>query len=254
MISEEKQKQIHEFLKEISREKDITIIHAVESGSRAWGFPSTDSDYDIRVIYHHSKDWYLSAFQKKDVIEGIFVDDLDVSGWDIGKCLRLMYKGNAALIEWLHSPVVYQSDEPKLELLRRLSVQTFNPKLVFYHYISLAKKKLLDDKNEYNPKGFLYALRALLCAKWVAEKLSVPPVAFSNLCDEYLQENTLSEQVSQLIKDKENIKESDTYRVAAELYCYAKKEYQQLSLVDVLARREMDMDVYDTVFKSILNS
>ena len=140
-ISKEKFKEVDGLLKSIEKDNDISIIHAVESGSRAWGFPSADSDYDIRFIYHHSLDWYVSAFAKKDNIDLSFVGDLDAGGWDIGKSLQLMYKGNASIHEWLHSPVIYTSNAEKYGPIFELAKSVINPAAAFYHYLSFQKGK-----------------------------------------------------------------------------------------------------------------
>ena len=55
-------------LQEIANDQDIRILYAVESGSRAWGFPSSDSDYDIRFIYARRPAWYLSVDLKSGAI------------------------------------------------------------------------------------------------------------------------------------------------------------------------------------------
>ena len=47
-------------LRQIGQEENVTLLHAVESGSRAWGFPSPDSDYDVRFIYYRPLSFYLS--------------------------------------------------------------------------------------------------------------------------------------------------------------------------------------------------
>ena len=163
-VDPKKRLAINDFIETIEKQHAIKVILAVESGSRAWGFPSQDSDYDIRLIYHHPMQWYVSPFTKKDVIENVFLDDLDLTGWDVAKALALMHKSNASLCEWLHSPVVYRDDAAKSSLLRQLSVDSFNPKPIFYHYLSLSKKKLLSGGAQKNAKSFLYALRALLCS------------------------------------------------------------------------------------------
>ena len=252
MNSEDKRTQILRLLEHIELEKDIKIIHAIESGSRAWGFPSEDSDFDIRIVYHHPLDWYISPFHKKDVIEDIFIDDLDVGGWDIGKCLNLMYKGNAALVEWLNSPIVYKTDPGKTDILNKIAIETFNPKLIFFHYISLAKKKLEDDYSNINPKSFLYAFRALLCAKWTSENHSAPPVLFSQLYEYYLSNEILNLLIS-LIAEKQGLGEKDEYQIPKELFIFAKEEYVNLSKIDVPAKRILDMATYDVVLKTIVS-
>src|SRR5690606_26003903 len=98
-VSQEKHQQINHLLDKIERQNGVSIFLAVESGSRAWGFASQDSDYDIRFIYHHNAPWYVTAFDKKDHIDLAMLHDLDAAGWDIAKCLRLLYKGNATLHE-----------------------------------------------------------------------------------------------------------------------------------------------------------
>ena len=251
MISEDKNNQILQLLRQIESEKDIQIIHAIESGSRAWGFPSEDSDYDIRIIYHRDLDWYVSPFNKKDVIEDVFIDDLDVNGWDAGKCLSLMYKGNAALIEWLNSPIVYKTDPSKVAILNNVAIESFNPKHIFYHYVSLAKKKLENEYSSINPKSFLYAFRALLCAKWTSEKHTAPPVLFSELYKHYLLEDMLNE-LNTLINDKQDLGEKDEYRVPTALMSFAEVEYEKLRKIEVPARRILDMKIYDQALKSIV--
>ena len=97
-------------LDQIEREDDVRIVYACESGSRAWGFESTDSDWDVRFIYVHPRDWYLSidVGEKRDVIERPINDELDISGWDLRKALKLLRKSNPPLLEWLSSPIVYK--------------------------------------------------------------------------------------------------------------------------------------------------
>ena len=94
-------------LKEIEEKEKVKILYAVESGSRAWGFESKDSDYDVRLIYIRPLDWYLSIDDKKDFIEYPVSSLLDISGWDIKKVIRLFKRSNPPLYEWLNSPIVY---------------------------------------------------------------------------------------------------------------------------------------------------
>lgn len=252
MIEEKKLNQIKALLKSIEEEKGIDILIAIESGSRAWGFPSEDSDYDIRVIYRHPYDWYVTPFDKKKVIQDIFIDDLDVSGWDVSKCLSLMYKGNASLAEWLFSPIVYRSNDHYVSMLKDMVGRTFNPKQAFYHYISLAKKKLEDERSEVNAKSFLYALRALLCARWVAEEGTSPPVLFETLSNKYINDAVSLEQLTKLIRDKYGLNEGDRYEIPSELHNFALNEYKRLNAIEVEAKRLLDMEVYDSALRNLL--
>ena len=101
-------KEVLRRLDAVEREEDVRVLYACESGSRAWGFASPDSDYDVRFIYVHRPDWYLSIVDRRDVIERPIVDEYDLSGWELRKTLRLFRKSNPPLIEWLGSPIVYR--------------------------------------------------------------------------------------------------------------------------------------------------
>lgn len=129
--------RILESLSAIERDHGCTILLAVESGSRAWGFASQDSDYDVRFIYARPRDWYLSiAEHRRDVIELPIVDELDVNGWDLRKALRLFRKSNPPLLEWLTSPIVYR-ETPTAQRMRELIPQYYSPRASFYHYLHM---------------------------------------------------------------------------------------------------------------------
>src|SRR5580698_9021306 len=104
------QQRVRDVLAQLEAERQVRVLFACESGSRAWGFASRDSDYDVRFLYVHRRDWYLSVEARRDVIELPIAEDLDVSGWDLRKALRLLRKSNPPLLEWLKSPVVYRHD------------------------------------------------------------------------------------------------------------------------------------------------
>lgn len=174
--------KILEKLKEIEERRGIEVLLAVESGSRAWGFASPDSDYDIRFIYRHEKDWYLSPWDKDETIEFMTEDDLDGSGWDLRKTFHLLLKSNAALLSWFYSPVVYVKNERFYDLFKPLADECFSPVAVFYHYLSMSKKYLEACRgDEAKLKSYFYLLRTALTGKWILEKGTVPPVLFSEL-------------------------------------------------------------------------
>lgn len=169
-------------IKEVETSKGVEVLLAVESGSRAWGFASPDSDYDIRFIYRHEKDWYLSPWDKDETIEFMTEDDLDGSGRDLRKTFHLLLKSNAALLSWFYSPIVYMKNERFVELFKPLADACFSPIAVSYHYVSMSKKYLEACRNdEVKLKSYFYCLRTALTGKWIIDKGTVPPVLFSDL-------------------------------------------------------------------------
>ena len=174
--------KIREKLQEIERDKKVKILYAVESGSRAWGFASPDSDYDIRFIYKHEPDYYLSLWEKPDIIEFMTPDDLDGSGWDIAKALKLLAKSNAPLIEWLFSPVVYYQDDTFIQQLQTLAIDCFSPIATLHHYLGTTKNFMdVCEQEEVKLKSYFYALRTALAGRWVIENNSFPSVDFMEL-------------------------------------------------------------------------
>ena len=174
--------KILEILKEIEKSKNVEILFAVESGSRAWGFASPDSDYDIRFIYKHKPEYYLSLWEKPDVIEFITEDDLDGSGWDLRKTVKLLAKSNAPLIEWLFSPVVYYANNDFAKQMQNLALECFSPIAVLHHYLGTTKNFMeVCEMEEVKLKSYFYALRTALAGKWIIEKNTFPPVAFADL-------------------------------------------------------------------------
>ena len=132
-------------LKRIEQEYGVRVLLAVESGSRAWGFASPDSDYDVRFIYAHPKDWYISVMEERDVIEEMLPGDLDVSGWDLRKALRLFAKCNLALNEWIGSPMTYFAIDEFRAQIAALIPRYFNPIAAIHHYRSTAATAFRDN-------------------------------------------------------------------------------------------------------------
>lgn len=174
-------------IQQVCQTQKITCLHAIESGSRAWGFASPDSDYDVRLLYCNKPDWYLSLFDGKDTFEFIQNDLLsvpfDIGGWDIKKALQLLYKSNAVIFEWLHSPIVYAQKTDLITHLQILSIDYFQPITVFHHYRGMAKNASsdLDLSAPIRLKKFFYLLRALLAAKWTLSIATPPPVKMTQM-------------------------------------------------------------------------
>jgi len=179
---------ILEQLKTIESESNVRVLLAVESGSRAWGFASPDSDYDVRFIYVHEPNWYWTIFEERDVIEKTLPGDLDVSGWELRKSLRLFSKCNLALNEWIGSPVLYDEVPGFRAELGALIPQFFNPVGATHHYKSMAKQALssMTPGGRLSIKKFLYATRALLACRWIGRHRSQPPTEFLSLVNDLL--------------------------------------------------------------------
>ena len=199
--------EIQENLFEIEKTENVKVLYCVESGSRAWGFPSPDSDYDVRFIYMHDIGYYLNLEKQKDVIEWKLDDVLDINGWDIQKMLRLLHNSNPTIFEWNASPIVYKTSE-EWKLVSRIIPDFFSPKSGLYHYLSMAKSNykayLIRDKVRI--KKYFYALRPLLACKWILERKSPPPMPFSELIDHELDEN-IKPYVLKLLKIKQSTSE-----------------------------------------------
>ena len=170
-------------LERIERELDVRILLAVESGSRAWGFASPDSDYDVRFVYAHRRDWYLSVQEQRDVIERMLPGDLDVSGWELRKALRLFAKCNLALNEWLGSPLVYRANSRFHAQLTGLIPVHFNPIAGTHHYRKMAERALEDNYRDgrIGIKKIFYVMRPLFACRWIANTGTQPPTAFADL-------------------------------------------------------------------------
>ncbi|RZJ74364.1 MAG: nucleotidyltransferase domain-containing protein [Flavobacterium sp.] len=169
-------------LSDVETQKQVKVVHAVESGSHAWGFASPDSDYDIRFIYKNPAEWYISLWEKPDVIEFMTKEDFDGSGWDLAKALKLLSKSNAPLIEWLFSPVVYQTNNQFLKQMQEFAIECFSPVATLHHYLGTTKNFLeVCEAENVKLKSYFYALRTALAGRWIIENGTFPPVEFSEL-------------------------------------------------------------------------
>lgn len=202
-------------LKQIEEENDVRILLAVESGSRAWGFASKDSDWDVRFIYVHKPEWYLSVDEQRDVIEDVYAEDIDAVGWDIKKALMLLKRSNPSLLEWIHSPIIYRSDECFMAGITPLAQQCFNPTKAMYHYqrIYVKHDERYLQKQGYPMKRFMYYLRGILACQWIEKYKTLPPVSFQQLYEEIVEDQNIKDGIHELVKAKSSGKEMDMNEV-----------------------------------------
>jgi len=169
----------------IERQENVRVLFAIESGSRAWGFPSPDSDFDARFVYVRRRDWYLSLTPGRDVIELPIDGDFDINGWDIRKALLLLMKPNPVLLEWLSSPIRYSWNEEACAQLRAFAERTAFARACLHHYLSLSRRlwnEFVEGKHEVNFKKYLYILRPALCIAWVRERAGeIPPMSLPDI-------------------------------------------------------------------------
>ena len=227
--------RVVEILRTVEAETGVRVLYACESGSRAWGFASPDSDYDVRFVYVRPQDDYLSLAPMRDVIERMYPgEDIDLVGWDLRKALPLMGKSNPSFYEWLNSPIVYLEDERFVWEIRRLEGPCFNPKASFHHYLGTAVSHNLRylERRSITLKKFLYYFRSLLCCEWVLQKGTPPPVRFDELFREMLPEGALQKKTREMLSLKGRSKENDGAEVDQGLIEYAN------DLRDELERRK----------------
>ncbi len=197
-------KIITEKLNEIEQKENITILLAIESGSRAWGFASPDSDYDVCFLYVRSKEFYLQLNKTRDVIEYMLNDELDINGWDIDKTLRLLHSSNPTLFEWLRSPIIYKQ-HPFTQKLKSISESYFLIKPGLHHYLNMAegnyRKYLKEDIVKL--KKYFYVLRPLLACRHILKKQTPPPMLFEELLYSQMDQEIIP-VVEELLEIKKN--------------------------------------------------
>jgi len=198
--------EIVERLRAVEKCHNVRILYAIESGSRAWGFASTNSDWDVRFIYVHSEDWYLSVHDQRDVIEIPIDDDLDICGWELRKALRLMQKGNAVFFEWLRSPIVYLeatdsvTQKPVIDEFRKIAEPYFSP-MATLHYWHMAKGNFRDylQGDMVKLKKYFYVLRPILSCLWILRGLGQPPIVFQQLLERLIPQGALKTEIEGLL-------------------------------------------------------
>lgn len=215
-------------LKEAADKYDIEILFACESGSRAWGFPSPDSDYDVRFIYRRKRDTYTALFPEDDHLSFPIAGDLDLYGWDIKKVLQLLYKSNCTPFEWIKSPVIYQDNEAFRKSFLALLPDYFSARKQLFHYLGIAKGAMESmSDTAIKIKKLFYVLRPLLAAKWIAERKHFAPMNIEPLLDTIPA--SLKAKIIFLIADKATKEEAYLIDVDQEILEFISNESTRLT-------------------------
>jgi predicted nucleotidyltransferase len=187
LVSDVARNEVLRRLADIERERDVRILLAVESGSRAWGFHSPDSDYDARFLYVRAQDAYLGLYPQRDVIETPIEGLFDVNGWDLGKALRLMIRGNSVIHEWLASPIVYRGEPVFLERLRPIARAWRSRYADAQHYYGLLASqwgRFIEGRERVNLKKYFYVVRPAIALQWLRERPGdSPPMDLPSLLE-----------------------------------------------------------------------
>jgi len=191
-------------LERIEREEAVCIVYACESGSRAWGFESQDSDYDVRFIYVQPTERYLSVMPKPDVIERPADEVFDISGWDLRKALQLLHRSNPPLLEWLQSPIVYRERSEIVSRIRGLIPQYYQPAACHHHYLHMAQgnnREYLQGETVWLKK-YLYVLRPVLACLWIERGYGAVPVEFETLVERVVDDADVKTAIEDLVARK----------------------------------------------------
>lgn len=238
-------------LAQIEREHEVTVLWAIESGSRAWGFPSPDSDFDARFIYVHRPEWYLSIAPGRDVIERPVDEVFDVSGWDLRKALGLLRGGNATLAEWFNSPIVYRDNPGFRDEFMALVGAAHRPDRAYWHYRSVSERHsaLAQAGESVKLKKWLYALRTCLAAEWAAEFKQTPPMRLADLADGLVTDAGLRARIDAVVAAKAGLAERSDVAVDPVLVEWLNARIGRLADLDVNPVEPADVAMFDEVFR-----
>lgn len=246
--------EIQEKLDEIERTEGVRILHVVESGSRAWGFASPDSDYDVRFVYVRKFEDYLALDEPKDTIEWQLDEVLDINGWDLKKALRQFARGNATLFEWSGSPVIYRTT-PEWARIREVAEQYFSEKAAIYHYYGTANHTYMEylQGETVRYKKYFYALRPLLAAQYIERYHTAPPVLFDDLLEMGL-DPSLRAAIDDLLELKKQTTEREENPQIPEIRAFIEAELpRQKAIADATPDdHNKDLTALNRLFRELI--
>jgi len=257
MIPEETRIEIMRRLAAVEEKEGVRILLAIESGSRAWGFASPNSDFDVRFIYVRPQEWYLAVDleDRRDVIEYPIVDDIDLNGWDVRKALQLFWRSNPAVIEWIKSPINYIDKGDFKAGMQQLLDSVYTLEKGIYHYRSMAKTNyrgyLIADMVPL--KKYFYVLRPLLATRWIETYRTAPPIEFSALLHLLPKEGGLLEEIQGLLERKKVALEKELAPRIDKLNEFIESELARLENFSVEKEQKVGgMEQLNALFRQIL--
>ena len=242
--------QIADKLAKVEHDEHVKVLYAVESGSRAWGVESPDSDYDVRFIYIRKRKEYLRLQEKRDVMECQLDEVLDINGWDLKKALIQFHKGNATLFEWANSPIVYKEAQGWREVYESCKPY-FSIKAALHHYYGTARSTFCQylQGDEVPYKKYIYALRPLLACKYIEDSHGVAPVRFDELLRQELPKD-LRTEIEWMLQVKAKSCEADRNPRLPLLHRYIETEIRRYGRVakEMADDRTLGWEALDAAF------
>ncbi|QBB72445.1 nucleotidyltransferase domain-containing protein [Pseudolysobacter antarcticus] len=232
MIPADIHQEIMRRLAATEKDQGVRIVLAIESGSRAWGFASPNSDFDVRFIYARPADWYLAVDleERRDVIEYDITDDIDLNGWDLRKALRLFWKSNPAFVEWIQSPIKYIESGGFAVGARALLPAVYSNERGIHHYRSMAKTNYRGylRADSVPLKKYFYALRPLLSVRWIERYGSAAPIEFEKLLHLIEGHDDLLRDIALLLEKKRAAPELGLSEPITRINTFIEAELQRL--------------------------
>lgn len=257
MVSAAVREEVRQRLRRAVEEHEVKVLLAVESGSRAWGFASPNSDYDARLIYVNKPDWYLSVGleEQRDVIEYPIIDEMDINGWDLRKALRLFWKSNPGFVEWVQSTIVYERSGSFHERAKALLPEVYSVESGIYHYRSMAKTNYRGylQGPQVPLKKYFYVLRPLLSVRWLEQFGKPAPIEFEKLRVVIDRELALQQAIDDLLMLKRASPEMGLSPQIAPIQQFVERELQRLESIKPQRgdRKEVEPLLSD-LFRSVL--
>ncbi len=251
------EKEIQHRIDATEKEHGVKVLYAVESGSRAWGFASPNSDFDVRFIYAHPKDWYVAVDleEKRDVIEYPIIDEIDISGWDVRKALRLFKKSNPSFVEWLHSSIIYRDDGVFAHTARGMLSSSYSVEKGIYLYRSMAKTNYRGylRKPMVPLKKYFYVLRPLLSILWMEKEGTPAPIEFDKLRAQVDTGSELDCAITELIARKKLALEKEIAPAVSVINEFIVSELDRLEdYSGTELGKSFDYDALNELFHSVI--
>jgi predicted nucleotidyltransferase len=258
LIPEATRKEILRRISAAEEEHGVRVLYAVESGSRAWGFASPNSDFDVGFVYARPRDWYLTVDleDRRDVIEYEITDEIDINGWDVRKALKLLWKSNPAITEWLQSPIVYVDDGHFANATRSILRDVYSLERGIHHYKSMAKRNYRGYlKADIVPlKKYFYVLRPLLAIRWLERKQEPAPIEFHRLREMVQGDQSLNDAISGLLAKKQASEETQKGPAIPLINEFIESELDRLEEISPSPpERSISIEALNDIFRSTLD-